>query len=441
MTVIDLGEVTHEDAGPAVPLNHRRLLRVLLAVLTVAGVLAVAGSAHGTPPGLRPLWITPLNMENDAVALDGDTAYLARTGVGVGDTPTLAAYNLATGEMRWSTPTGDQLAGYSPRPAGDVVLAPVDPVTVSHNEENGDRYFYITVRTTIALDAATGDELWRVNGDAHPSVPTGTALVAEHDRQNRVVGLRAVKLRDGAELWHLALPPLADWTPLPDFDHPEAIATVTQNGTASVYGFADGKLRKTGRLPWDGEGVVTSIAPTGPNFAVSHDQIASGTMTTVYDSGTFKALWFADYVAPCGALACSSYFDGLSARDPATGRVVWNLPATHDGWQVGADRTLVGADRNNNQLQLVDSRTGKLLGRPVTGMAAPGSGEADSVLVTRPSLDPVGQLVVTRVDLADGRQTPLGRFGPSGDQTVCLSSPGYLACPRYDGLHVMGVDP
>lgn len=439
MTMIDLGEVTHEQSGPAVPLDHRRLLRALLALLTAAGVLAVGGSAPGARPGLRPLWIAPFAMERDAVALDRGTAYVARTGDDIGARPTVAAYDLDTGAMRWSAPVGTRLAGYTPRPAGDIVLAPVDPITFIHNEENGDRYFYIAIQTTIALDAATGHELWRVDGDARPSVPTGTALVADHDKQNHVVGLRAIRLRDGAELWRLALPPLAGWTPLPSFDHPEAIATVTANGTVAVYGFAGGELRRTGRLPGAGPGVVTSIEPAGPNFAVSRDVAEGGATTTVYDSGTFEALWLADYVAACGALTCSSSSDGLSARDPSTGRVVWNLPAIHDGWQVGADRMLVGADRTNNRLRLVDSRTGKLLGRPITGLAAAVSGEAGSVLVTRPSRDPLGQLVVTRVDLADGRQTPLGRFGPSGDQAVCLSSPGYLACPRYDGLHVMGV--
>jgi hypothetical protein len=319
---------------------------------------------------------------------------------------------------------------------------PTDQTAVSQKVQDGE-LFYVTPRTTIALDTVTGAERWRVDGDAQPVIAAGVAIVAEHDARNQIVGLRVVKLGDGATVWRLALPPLADWTPLPGWDHPEAIATIAQDGTAAVYDFADGTLRRSARLFGNDAHVVrgqTGVEPAGDNFAVVRDALEDGSVSTIYSADTMKALWQTGYVAPCGTLLCSTGRGGVSGHDPATGRVIWALTGASDGWQVGENRMVVGK-RDNTELQLIDSRTGRSLGRPITGMVASGSGLADELLITRPSLDPVGELVVTRVDLADGTQTPLGRFGPSGEQTVCSTSREYLACPRYDGLHVMAVGP
>ncbi|MFF5293612.1 outer membrane protein assembly factor BamB family protein [Paractinoplanes globisporus] len=442
MTVIDLGEVTHQDAGPSIPVNYRRVLRVLLAALTVVGVLAVAGSAHGTRPGLRTLWITPYSQ--DTIALDARTVYVAQAGDD--GQQSLAAYDLATGARRWSAAV--QPSEFASRPAGDTVLVPTDTITVTHEEPNGDTYYYITAGTTIALDAATGAERWRVKGDASP-LPAGTALVTEHDWRNRVVGLRLLALHDGAERWKLALPPLAGFTLLPGPEHPEAVATVGEDGTAAIYGFADGKVRATGRVPWDATAALTvSLIPAGRGFAVVRAQPDGGSLTTVYSADTLRPLWQAGSVTSCGELICSTGLGGVAGHDPATGRVVWTLPDTFDGWAISPDRMVTLANGDNTEFQLVDSRTGKRLGEPIAGMLAsssnvagvPPTGNTDgTMLATRPSRDPAGQLVVSRIDLADGAQTPLGRFGPSGEQALCFTSPGYLACPRYDGLHIMAV--
>jgi outer membrane protein assembly factor BamB len=436
MTMIDLGEVTHQDAGAGIPLNYRRILRTVLAVLSVMGVLVLAGSSRGAPPGLRPLWSTDFRPD-DMMALDATTAYLSRLG---GDgRPGTAAYDLATGRKRWSVPTGDGGADFAARPAGDLVLLPIDPVLVTHEDPDGNKYNYETVRATVAVSAATGEERWRVGGDARPSVPTGTAIVADHDAQNHVVGLRAVKLSDGSELWRRALPPLAGWTPLPGFDHPDAVATVALDGTAATYGYADGRLRRAGRLPVGADATTTMVVPAGPNLAVVRSGPTMDLLTTVYSAQTLKPLWDSTFVTTCGALVCSSGHEGISGQDPGTGRVVWAVPDAFDAYPLTDDRVLAGANRDNTESQLIDSSTGKRLGGPITGVAASGPPLPDELLFTRPGTDPAGQLVVARVDLATGKQTPVGRFGPSGEPAICYASPGYLACSLYDGLHVMAV--
>jgi outer membrane protein assembly factor BamB len=74
----------------------------------------------------------------------------------------VSAYDLPTGRMRWSTPTGDGIAGDGVRPAGDVLLVPTVAVPTKDGSTSDGR----SRRGTIALDAATGEQLWRSDGDA-----------------------------------------------------------------------------------------------------------------------------------------------------------------------------------------------------------------------------------------------------------------------------------
>jgi outer membrane protein assembly factor BamB len=431
MAVIDLGEVTGEEHATAVPVDHRRLLRAALAVLAIAGLLAIAGSAPGVTAGVRPLWTINDFRDDDSVVLAGPTAYVSRLADG---RPQVAAYDLAGGKLRWTAVTGEQIAAQPPRPAGDTVLAPTDPVTTRVVMPDGGEYLYMSPRNTVALDARTGQELWRTAGNAMPSAGTGTALVVGHGE------LRLVRLRDGGEIWRRSTPPLAGWTPLPDYLHPEAIATAGQDGLLSVFGYADGKLRAASTVPWETRTRSATLIPAGRNVAVIRDDPSRDSRTTVYSADDLKPLWSAGYLSPCGELLCSVAIDGVAGRDPATGREVWTAPDARNMFPVGDNRVLLAQNIDVSKEQLVDSRTGRPLGPPVLGAQAYNYEESEDLYFVRPSVNPPGRLVVTRLDLADGAQTPLGVFGTSGgEQSFCVATRGYLACPRDDGLHVMAV--
>jgi hypothetical protein len=432
MTVIDLGEVTGEPVSPAVPLDHRRLLRAALAVLSIAGLLVIAGSAPGGATGVRPLWTIDDFRLDDSVVLAGQTAYVARPYEGQSR---VAAYDLSDGRLRWTAVTGEQMALQPPRPAGDTVLAPADPVLTKVAMPDGGEYRLESPRNTVALDARTGRELWRTAGNAMPSAGTGTALVVGDG------SLRVVRLRDGAEIWRRPLPPPAGWTPLPDYQHPEAIATAGQDGLLSVFGYADGKLRATRRAPWETRTRSATLIPAGPNLAVARDDPSRQNTTTVYSADDLKPLWSAGYLNPCGELLCSEAIGGISGRDPATGREVWSAPGARIMFPVSRDRILLGQTMDAAQLRLADSRTGQAIGPPIIGAQAYTDDPGDRLYFVRPSVKPLGRLVVTRLDLADGTQTPLGVFGTGGLQSYCRATRDYLACPREDGLHVMAVGP
>jgi outer membrane protein assembly factor BamB len=443
MTLIDLGEAAWDEFTPGPPADHRRIQRALLAVLVAAGVFVLAGSAHGSTPSLRPVWNIPYS-ERNTTTFDRHTLYVA--GLDEQSRSSLTAYDLATGARRWSSPAGDEPTGHRPQVLGDVVIASADPRMVTHEDSNGNRYSFPSARTTIALDAATGARLWRTSGEARVSTGTGTLLISENDEQGRAVRLRQVRPRDGVDIWSRALPPLAAWTLLPDDDNPTAIATATSAGQFTIFGYAAGEPRRHGRMSWATKAITPILWPAGNNLAVIRDITADDNNTTVYDSTTFQPLWTSGWVLTCGRLVCSTDVRGVTGRDPVTGRVVWTSPGAQDTIPVSDDRVLFGAGVEPQKLQLADAKTGRPIGRPLTGLPSGLDSAANAVLVLRSSSQPVGSTVVTRLDLADGRQSVLGWF-PSpggltpGGPTPCVAAPGYLVCPVGDKLQIMATGP
>jgi outer membrane protein assembly factor BamB len=431
MTLIDLGEAAWDEVTPAPPVNHRRLLRAALALLTVAGLLVLAGSAHGGPPGLRPVWKIAYT-DDDAMAFDRKTLYVARAEDGHA---AVAAYDLATGAPRWTAPTGEAHAGRAPRVVGDTVLASADPRLTTHEDADGNKFFLQSVRTTVALDAATGDELWRTGGEVRAYAASGNVMISEDDEQGRVIRLRQVRPRDGGEIWSRPVSPLAGWTLLPDDDHPTAIATLTPDGQVTILGYADGQPRGGGRLPWRAKNSTAMLWAAGNEFAVIQDIVSGDSTTTVYDPTAFKPLWQTRWVTACGDLLCATDVNGVSGRDPVTGHEVWTIPGANDINLVAPGRLLLSSYANRD-LQLVDAGTGRTVGGTFTGQFAV-SADPDALFVLRPSVKPAGSSVVNRLDPADGKQTPLGSFVSSDGVPQCTATRGYLACRIGPELRVI----
>ena len=422
MTLIDLGDLAEAAARPAgAPVDVPRLRRLALAVLAAAGLLATTASAPAPPPLVRPVWSAAFRP-SDTMAVDGRTAYLNRTSP-AGATA-VTAYDLATGKPRWSTPAGTGIAGYGVFSAGDVLLVP---------DRSG--------HGTVALDAATGEQLWRAEGEAWPSVARGDALVTETDQSGAVTGLRLVGLRDGHQVWGHAIAPAAQWALLTEDGRPTAIVTMSAIGDATVYGYADGTPQHRGRVPWNGVYSATLFA-VGPYSVVVRTSSAQ-TVATVYGAG-LRRLWRSEeligYVTVCGPLICTAGVRGVSGREPATGREVWRRDDLNFVWDLGGERLLLSAaaDLASATTVLADAATGRTIGRPFGGQRAFAAGPAGSLLLLRGTSTAPGRTVVNRLDLADGRQTLLGTVDRMAEQD-CQGTPGYLLCPRGQTLTVTAV--
>jgi outer membrane protein assembly factor BamB len=436
MSLIDLGEVRHGATGPTVPVNFRRIRRTALAVLAVLGVLVLAGSARPAPPRVRPLWTATVG-EMDTVALGADTVYLTRKVNTAG--PEVAAYDAATGALRWSAPTGDTVSVVEPYPIGDLVLVPTGQFIVTKVDSDG-RYQYPFARHTVALDASTGAERWRTAGQIDSTQPDGTGLVSEHDERGGVTRLRLVRVSDGHELWSRSMPAAVDRAVTWHGDRLDEIATITAAGEVSVYGYADGALRRHGRVPWDNK--TNDFMSAGPHFAVQSGTGASATTTTIYRTGDLRMLWRirneVGYVTGCGMLICSLDGGGVSGLDPSTGRELWRHPGLRGFRQVAPDRLLLDDGGPAGAALLVDAGTGRALGGPMYGSSFWGA-RSGWILVTRRTVEPPGRAAVIRLDLATAVPEMLGTTTPISDRG-CSSAGRYLACRFADQVTVTAVD-
>ncbi len=429
MTLIDLDNAGAATEAAAAPVNLPRLRRLALAVLTAVGLAALTASAPPPPSLVRPLWTTAL-QPSDTVAVDGRTVYLNRSSPpGPAE---VVAYDLQTGRLRWSTPTGD---AYGIRPVGDVVLVTTGPLPIgSASFSPGPR--------TIALDTATGTQLWQSAGASSPSSVGSEVLLAETSQSGAITGLRLVGLRDGGQVWRRSITPAEEWTTVTEGDLPTSVVTVTPTGDATVYGYNDGAVRHRSRIPWNGVYSAT-LFPVGAQLVVIRTASAQ-TVATVYRAADLRPLWRSDeligYVTGCGPLICTAGVRGVVGRDPATGSQTWRRDDLNFVWDLGADRLLLSAAANlaSATTVLVDATTGHTIGRPLGGQEAFVAGPPGSLLLLRATGTPDDRTAVNRLDLADGRQAVLGTLDRLAEQ-ACQSASGFLVCPRGDTLTVTAV--
>ncbi|MBU2663711.1 PQQ-like beta-propeller repeat protein [Actinoplanes bogorensis] len=420
MTLIDLDHAGSASDEAAAPVNLPRLRRIALVVLTVVGVAALTASAPPAPSRVRPLWTTAL-QPSDTVALDGRTVYLNRSSPS--GPAEVVAYDLPTGRLRWATPTGD---AYGIRPVGDVVLVTTGPLP----RTLGPR--------TIALDAATGARLWQTTG---ASADRGV-LLTETGRAGATTGLRLVGLRDGRQVWRRAITPSEEWATITENGRPTSIVTVTATGDATVYNYDDGSVRHRGRIPWSGVYSATSF-PAGAQLVVVRTASAQ-TVATIYRAADLRQLWQSDeligYVTTCGPLICTAGVRGVAGRDPVTGDELWRRDDMKFVWDVGAGRLLLSAGANlaSASTVLADAATGRTIGRPLGGQEAFVAGEPGSLILLRATGTRSDRTAVTRLDLADGRQTPLGTVDRLAEQD-CQGVAGYLLCSRGNTLTVTAI--
>ena len=433
MGTIELGELTGaEPAPPAGPPDRHRTARRLATALAVLGVVASGGSARPAPPAVRPAWSTPLT-ESDEVGFTDDTAYVSRARDGRLE---ITAYEVATGRIRWTAPV-DDLGPAAPEPVDPVVLLRTDPVSVDRVEPGGDRattYFY---RSTIALDARTGGELWRAPGEISVT-GAGTALLVEHDPAAEPVRLSLVDVRDGRRRWTRSIRHVRAWTVVERDGSPAEVVTVGDDNRVTFLDAARGSVTRTGRLP----GRITTVSVLGGYLLAVDSPVSDAShreTTTVFRSADLAPTWRADTSAgglvDCGVLLCTTSGAGLSAHDPATGREVWRRPGPDAALPMPGGRLLLYALRGDGSTVVVDGRTGRAVGRPVAGQMIWSSRRHDSVLVLRHTTDPPGSVSITRLRVDSGAATLLGVIDPVLD-IACWDLEHYLACPDDGHLEV-----
>jgi outer membrane protein assembly factor BamB len=431
MTVIELGEVAHDSSGPALPVGYRRVPRVALTAVALAGTLVLTGSGHPAPPTVRPLWTAPL-ARDDSVHLYDRTAYVNRP---AGNATELTAYDLATGRKKWRVVSGDTPTNFGVTAAFGVVLVPADPVEVQ--EVDGDQQYWTSFsRTTVALNAGDGRERWRTAGHLDTLGADGTGLVTEHDDHAVTTRMRLIRITDGHQIWDLPLSGVSAWTILWRDDQPSHLVTVTPGGDVRIFAYADGSLVTTGRVPWQHR--ESDVMNAGSHLAVRSNRFGP---TTLYRPDDLTVLWTTggsvSYLKECGPLLCALDGNGVSARDPATGREIWRNPDMFSVNDVAPGRLLMDSGGSGGVQQLADAETGRPIGERVYGSVLFG-GPDGTMLLTRPTDELPGRHLVIQLDLTTGRQARLGVVELAEDRPCSLAG-RYLGCPRDGTLTVTTV--
>lgn len=362
MTIIELGEVTTSPApgGAPRPLRLGDLRWVVAAAVAVATVLLLGGSAVPDQRTMRELWRLPTEM--GPFTLVDDRIYLHAFS---GTDPGVSAYDAQTGRLIWRFPT-DQPPHWLNLDADGLLLLPFEKM-----QPDGTTSIY----ETIALDADTGKERWRHRGDV-AAIRGDSALLAERSPAGEMTSrLHRVRLSDGATEWTVTPPhPVNAFETLGDRpEQPDNLLTVGADGRVEVRALTDGKLLRSGTIPWlrsnheqDSYAYLTTFGDLF--FTV---RVADGRMNVGgFDIRTLRETWTWDGISqsgvfPCGTLLCvGADPEGIQALDPHDGKVRWTSKGWDYGNVLGGDprRMYVESHRGFGQ-GLVDPATGAWLAR------------------------------------------------------------------------------
>lgn len=446
MTVIELGEVTSSpgdqpDDWPSPGLDRRLFRQVALVVITVFVAMLVTGSTVPQARGVRPLWSVPA-VESDGSTVTTDTAYLQRTGP---DSVRLTAYTLATGEVRWSREITATVGYVQPVEAAGIVLLPTDRRTVEPTRGEEELVTSEFHRETIALDARTGAERWRVAGEPQ-TVADDTALMTEYTEEGTFARIRLIRLADHSTVWIKDIPGVQNHTVAWQGDRPERFITATGAGEINIFRYADGTLVTRAKIPWvtprPEEGYFNDLIAGGEFLVVNRAQRETFELT-VYRVDTMAELWHAKdtngYAFFCGSAGlCLNLGDGIVAHDTATGRRRWHLDRAANIWPVSDGRLVLDDGVDDGHPTLVDAVTGTPIGPPARGSTVWSPRPDGALLLLRATQSPPGHTSVTRWDLRTGRRDLLGAVGLLPGHR-CQAVANYLACARETRFEVIAV--
>jgi hypothetical protein len=437
--VIELGELTPDPLPPAPMRVTRRLVRqVGLSVIAVLTLFTVTGSVTPVRHQVRLLWSTPFS-QGDSEMIDDDLLFVDRASAG---TPSLSAYDLATGRMRWRSTTDTAVNGLTPV-VGGVLLTPQNGDAFAIRGPDDGSFRYATqVVATVARNAASGRVLWRQAGDERAAFGD-SALLSRSDVRGRLTSLRVVGLRDGVTRWTRSVPDVDSWAVGHDGDRPTVIVLADSSGTVTVLDYATGRPLGTGRVPWytpqqlDSDIAVVQVI--GDYLVITRSN-HSPEVATIYRLATLQELWHtASIMLDCGPILCTTDAAGLTGHDPTTGRVRWQVPGLGFAWNLGGGRLLADSGATRGPNEILDAATG----RPF-GVAVRGEGTWDDtppepyVVVLGLEPDEPSRSTIIRLDLGSGAISLVGTIAATG-YYGCQAVPGYLTCIRQSTLEVTAV--
>ncbi|MFC7527686.1 PQQ-binding-like beta-propeller repeat protein [Actinoplanes sp. GCM10030250] len=437
MSVIELGEVgaagqepESHSAGPW--FNPRLWRRWAAAGVVLLCVLVLGASGRPVPPLVHRVWDAELGISyQTTVREDGIFVYQLKV-----DGAELISYEPATGAVRWKRGLDGAPSYLAQGIEAGLLLISGDEEYAEIELEDGGQGTIVYAGATTAIDARTGEQLWKQPGEVQVTAPD-TVLLGERTRTGDLSSIRVVRARDGSDVWKRTVAGAEQASVQQDGPRPSRIVTADAHGNVTVLRYDDGAIVTRRRLPWSpprpSAGTFSYLTIANDlAIVVSQDNLESG--ITAYRIDNLQEVWQTrgtSYAFPqdCGPVLCLAENTAVYGIDPLTGRRLWNLPGRGSVVQVADNRLLASTAGPEPAHQvLLEPATGK----PV-GAGAPGSplssalGQEAIILVNRFYTAGASTSSVTRMDVQTGRLTRIG-MAEDVDTGQCGTSGHYLAC-------------
>jgi outer membrane protein assembly factor BamB len=420
--------------------------------LAVAALLSVSALVAAAPqPGGRFIEVAQIDRASaGTMRVAGSMLFAATTS----DGPNVAGYRLADGVRLWSTPL--------PRSAVD---AQVDSIDVVDGAVLVDVAGPHSAGQTIALDAATGRQLWRSDlpqtGGFPLSIGSTVVLAAHLDRPGgtpvsavfagpsdvlRPLLLHAVDARSGRPVWTYQVP--AGWQTILPYtasgaDPASVFVVIAPNGHATAVDLATGTVRASATV----DASTINQSSFGRITGVYGDQLllATGSQDAhalaVYRVDTLGLQWTATlpagagFASRCGTWLCVGDDQATQGFARDTGVPAWNVSGLR-GWAAGwlYDSTTLDPNQSGES-SLVDPTTRRVvlnLGRwRIVALSNPGP--VLMTLVDRDSSHTWFALLAAgpRVDILGATTVLTITCQVSGDYVACLTRSQQVRIWRY----------
>ena len=214
------------------------------------------------------------------------------------------------------------------------------------------------------------------------------------------------------------------------------LVTVAADGSAEVFGLADGAGVAGGRLPLRRGEIGAGAEVDATTLYLKRD--AGGRLTVAaFDLATLRARWTLDGGADareahlCGAVLCVGEGTGTSGYDLGTGRLRWRAEGWVHAATVTGGRLLAESARSAGQ-GLLDAATGAALADLGSGYPVWDATTGTPAFLLRDTVAPPRRTAVFRIDSRGGGRALRGSIAALPGKT-CLAIRDRLICHTTNG--------